>query len=124
MSAVNLFSFFWVFPVVISPPLPIGLPAPTENWQYIHTECSDGWWPHNGVCYRLLSETEAGSWEESSRACGSQGANLTSLTSLSEVEMLLQLLKNCKQRHARRTNEVLSDGDTKYYFVCACPRVS
>ncbi|XP_056268990.1 secretory phospholipase A2 receptor isoform X2 [Pseudoliparis swirei] len=67
---------------------------PLENWQYIHTECSDGWWPHNGVCYRLLSETEAGSWEESSRACGSQGANLTSLTSLSEVEMLLQLLKN------------------------------
>ncbi|TNN74512.1 Secretory phospholipase A2 receptor [Liparis tanakae] len=67
---------------------------PLENWQYIHTECSDGWWPHNGVCYRLLSETEAGSWEESSRACGSQGANLTSLHSLSEVEMLLQLLKN------------------------------
>uniref|UniRef100_A0A8C2WSQ2 Phospholipase A2 receptor 1 n=1 Tax=Cyclopterus lumpus TaxID=8103 RepID=A0A8C2WSQ2_CYCLU len=67
---------------------------PLENWQYIHTECSDGWWPHNGVCYWLLSETEAGSWEESSRACGSRGANLTSLHSLSEVEMLLQLLTN------------------------------
>ncbi|XP_035538129.1 secretory phospholipase A2 receptor isoform X1 [Morone saxatilis] len=67
---------------------------PPENWQYIHTECANGWWPHNGFCYRMLSETEAGSWEESSRACGSQGAYLTSLHSLSEVEMLLSLLTN------------------------------
>uniref|UniRef100_A0A3Q3JVM7 Phospholipase A2 receptor 1 n=1 Tax=Monopterus albus TaxID=43700 RepID=A0A3Q3JVM7_MONAL len=69
---------------------------PLENWQYIHTDCASGWWPHNGFCYRVLSETEAGSWEESSRTCGSQGANLTSLHSLSEVEMLLNLLANCK----------------------------
>ncbi|XP_074522887.1 secretory phospholipase A2 receptor [Halichoeres trimaculatus] len=67
---------------------------PLENWQYIHTECADGWWPHNGFCYRLLPETEAGSWEESAKACGSQGANLTSIHSLSEVEMLLNLLAN------------------------------
>uniref|UniRef100_A0A7N8Y3Z2 Phospholipase A2 receptor 1 n=1 Tax=Mastacembelus armatus TaxID=205130 RepID=A0A7N8Y3Z2_9TELE len=63
---------------------------PLENWQYIHTECGYGWWPHNGFCYRVLSEAE--SWEESSQTCGSQGANLTSLHSLSEVEMLLNLL--------------------------------
>uniref|UniRef100_A0A3Q1IX63 Uncharacterized protein n=1 Tax=Anabas testudineus TaxID=64144 RepID=A0A3Q1IX63_ANATE len=68
---------------------------PLENWQYIHTECANGWWPHNGFCYWVLSETEAGSWEESSRACGSHGANLTSLHSLSDVEMLLNLLTNC-----------------------------
>ncbi|XP_047218569.1 secretory phospholipase A2 receptor isoform X1 [Girardinichthys multiradiatus] len=67
---------------------------PLENWQYIHTECADGWWPHNGFCYHVLAEKEAGSWEESSRACGSLGANLTSLCSLSEVEMLLNLLAN------------------------------
>ncbi|XP_073320103.1 secretory phospholipase A2 receptor [Pagrus major] len=67
---------------------------PLESWQYIHTECAEGWWPHNGFCYRLLSETEAGSWEESSQACGSQGANLISVHSLSEVEMLLNLLAN------------------------------
>uniref|UniRef100_A0A3B4X721 Phospholipase A2 receptor 1 n=1 Tax=Seriola lalandi dorsalis TaxID=1841481 RepID=A0A3B4X721_SERLL len=72
---------------------------PLENWQYIHTECANGWWPHNGFCYRVLSETEAGSWEESVLACGSQGANLTSLNSLSEVEMLLNLLANCKDHH-------------------------
>uniref|UniRef100_A0A8C4H179 Phospholipase A2 receptor 1 n=1 Tax=Dicentrarchus labrax TaxID=13489 RepID=A0A8C4H179_DICLA len=86
---------------------------PPENWQYIHTECTNGWWPHNGFCYRMLSETEAGSWEESSRACGSQGANLTSLHSLSEVEMLLSLLANCKEHHAIQIHEVVfkwSDG--------------
>ncbi|KAM9765691.1 secretory phospholipase A2 receptor [Menidia menidia] len=67
---------------------------PLENWQYIHTECAEGWWPHNGFCYRVLTETEAGSWEKSSQACNSQGANLTSLHSLSEVEALIILLAN------------------------------
>ncbi|XP_055363591.1 secretory phospholipase A2 receptor isoform X2 [Betta splendens] len=67
---------------------------PLENWQHIHTDCALGWWPHNGFCYRVLSDTEAGSWEESSRACGSQEANLTSIHSLSEVEALLSLLTN------------------------------
>lgn len=66
-----------------------------ENWQYIHTECSRGWWPHNGFCYRVLSETD-GTWEESSEACNSLGANLTSIRSLSEVEMLLDLLADCE----------------------------
>ncbi|KAM7424371.1 hypothetical protein PAMA_000626 [Pampus argenteus] len=67
---------------------------PLENWQYIHTVCANDWLPHNGLCYRVLSEAEAGSWEESFQACGSQGANLTSLHSLSELEMLLSLLAN------------------------------
>lgn len=64
---------------------------PLENWQYVHTECSSGWWPHNGFCYSVMSGTE-GTWEESSEACNSHGANLTSIRSLSEVEMLLDLL--------------------------------
>uniref|UniRef100_A0A3Q3WZL2 Uncharacterized protein n=1 Tax=Mola mola TaxID=94237 RepID=A0A3Q3WZL2_MOLML len=63
---------------------------PLENWQYTYTECTSGWWPHNGFCYRVLAEPR--SWEESTRFCGSQGANLTSLHSFSEVEMLLVLL--------------------------------
>ncbi|KAM7405944.1 hypothetical protein PAMP_000354 [Pampus punctatissimus] len=67
---------------------------PLENWQYIHTVCANDWLPHNGFCYRVLSEAEAGSWEESFQACSSQGANLTSLHSLSELEMLLNLLAN------------------------------
>ncbi|KAM3876716.1 secretory phospholipase A2 receptor [Diretmus argenteus] len=67
---------------------------PLENWQYHPTVCAEGWRPHNGFCYRVLPEGDAGSWEESSRACGSLGANLTSLHSLSEVELLLSLLAN------------------------------
>ncbi|XP_075903763.1 secretory phospholipase A2 receptor isoform X2 [Nelusetta ayraudi] len=67
---------------------------PLENWRYIRTECAHGWWPHNGFCYRLLPKAEAGSWEESSQACTSEGANLTSLHSLSEVEMLLKVMAN------------------------------
>lgn len=82
------------------------------SWQYIHTECAEGWWPHNGFCYRLLSETEAGSWEESSRACSSHGANLISVHSLSEVEMLLNLLANCKGHRANQKHKVLFVVDT------------
>uniref|UniRef100_A0A3P9BBN9 Phospholipase A2 receptor 1 n=1 Tax=Maylandia zebra TaxID=106582 RepID=A0A3P9BBN9_9CICH len=69
------------------------------NWQYIDTECADGWWPHNGFCYRVLPEAEAGSWEESSQECHSYGANLTSIHSLSEVEMLVNLLANGWKKH-------------------------
>uniref|UniRef100_A0A3Q3FMD6 C-type lectin domain-containing protein n=1 Tax=Kryptolebias marmoratus TaxID=37003 RepID=A0A3Q3FMD6_KRYMA len=35
-------------------------------------DCADGWWPHGGFCYRVLPEPGAGTWEDSSRACGSQ----------------------------------------------------
>uniref|UniRef100_A0A3Q2YRI2 Phospholipase A2 receptor 1 n=1 Tax=Hippocampus comes TaxID=109280 RepID=A0A3Q2YRI2_HIPCM len=59
---------------------------PFENWQYVHTVCDEGWLPHNGFCYQILAH--AGSWEESSQACLSRNANLVSLHSLSEVEMV------------------------------------
>ncbi|KAJ3594100.1 hypothetical protein NHX12_006432 [Muraenolepis orangiensis] len=67
---------------------------PLENWQYLHTMCPDGWTAHNGLCYRVLPVEEAGSWEDSSRACGSLGAHLVSIHSLSQVELLLGLLAN------------------------------
>ena len=67
-----------------------------ENWQYHHTVCPDGWTPHNGFCHRVLPVEEAGSWEESSQACLSHGAHLSSLHSLSHVELLLNLMANCK----------------------------
>uniref|UniRef100_A0A3Q4HY65 Phospholipase A2 receptor 1 n=1 Tax=Neolamprologus brichardi TaxID=32507 RepID=A0A3Q4HY65_NEOBR len=41
--------------------------------------------------------TKVGSWAESSQECHSYGANLTSIHSLSEVEMLVNLLANCKE---------------------------
>lgn len=83
-----------------------------ENWQYIHTECSSGWWPHNGFCYRVLSETE-GTWKESSEACNAQGANLTSVRSLSEVEMLLDLLADCE-------NVAAEDLFVFWFCLCDC----
>ncbi|XP_042179949.1 secretory phospholipase A2 receptor isoform X2 [Oncorhynchus tshawytscha] len=67
---------------------------PLDNWLYYRTVCSEGWLAHNRYCYKALAEAEAGSWEESSTACNSVGANLTSLHSLSEVELLLGLLAN------------------------------
>ncbi|XP_036401571.1 secretory phospholipase A2 receptor [Megalops cyprinoides] len=63
---------------------------PFENWQYYHTECAAGWTPHNRFCYRVLPEPH--SWEDSSAVCQSMGANLTSVCSLSEVELLIGLL--------------------------------
>uniref|UniRef100_A0A3P9Q7G5 Phospholipase A2 receptor 1 n=1 Tax=Poecilia reticulata TaxID=8081 RepID=A0A3P9Q7G5_POERE len=85
-----------------------GTVEPLENWQYIPTECADGWWPHNGFCYHVLAEKESGSWKESSRVCGSLGAKLISLRSLSEVEMLLNLLANRKSVR-QQTCCILSD---------------
>ncbi|XP_056134083.1 secretory phospholipase A2 receptor [Lampris incognitus] len=67
---------------------------PLENWQYYHTVCAEGWLPHNGFCYLVLSVAEAGNWKDSLQACSSKGANLTSIHSLSEVELLLNLLAN------------------------------
>lgn len=65
-----------------------------ENWQYVPTECDNDWLPHNGYCYHVTSE--ARNWQEAVQACDSQGANLTSLRTLSEVEILLNVLENCK----------------------------
>uniref|UniRef100_A0A4W5N1L7 C-type lectin domain-containing protein n=1 Tax=Hucho hucho TaxID=62062 RepID=A0A4W5N1L7_9TELE len=67
---------------------------PLDNWQYYRTVCSEGWLAHNRYCYKALAEAEAGTWEDSSTACNSIGANLTSLHSLSDVELLLGLLAN------------------------------
>lgn len=65
---------------------------PLENWQYVPTECDNDWLPHNGYCYHVTSE--ARNWQEAVQACDSQGANLTSLRTLSEVEILLNVLEN------------------------------
>uniref|UniRef100_A0A8C5A8F1 Phospholipase A2 receptor 1 n=1 Tax=Gadus morhua TaxID=8049 RepID=A0A8C5A8F1_GADMO len=71
---------------------------PLENWQYHHTVCPDGWTPHNGFCHLVLPVEKAGSWEESSWACLSLGAQLSSLHSLSHVEQLISLLDDCNPK--------------------------
>ncbi|KAF4083409.1 hypothetical protein AMELA_G00140980 [Ameiurus melas] len=63
-----------------------------NNWQYKSTLCPDGWIDHNGFCYRYVDEK--GSWDNSSSTCKALGAQLTSIHSLSEQELLLALLIN------------------------------
>ncbi|XP_053539216.1 secretory phospholipase A2 receptor isoform X3 [Ictalurus punctatus] len=65
---------------------------PIDNWQYKSTLCLDGWIDHNGFCYRYVDEK--GSWDNSSNTCKALGAQLTSIHSLSEQELLLALLIN------------------------------
>ncbi|KAK7898347.1 hypothetical protein WMY93_019200 [Mugilogobius chulae] len=65
---------------------------PLESWQYIPTDCDDGWWAHNGHCYRVTAKAE--NWHKSRQTCEEQGANLTSLHSLSELEFLVNVLHN------------------------------
>ncbi|KAJ8255350.1 hypothetical protein GJAV_G00203870 [Gymnothorax javanicus] len=65
---------------------------PFEHWQYYKTVCAAGWVPHSRFCYQVLSKPQ--SWEESSAACQALGANLTSLRSLADLELLLSLLSN------------------------------
>ncbi|XP_028835603.1 secretory phospholipase A2 receptor isoform X2 [Denticeps clupeoides] len=65
---------------------------PLENWQYRATICPDGFVSHNSFCYHVLLEPQT--WENSSAACHSVGADLVSLHSLSEVELLITLLTN------------------------------
>ncbi|XP_064183474.1 secretory phospholipase A2 receptor [Anguilla rostrata] len=65
---------------------------PFENWQYYRTVCAAGWVPHNRFCYQVLPEP--GSWEDSSASCQALRANLTSLHSLADMELLLTLLSN------------------------------
>ncbi|XP_007237401.3 secretory phospholipase A2 receptor [Astyanax mexicanus] len=65
---------------------------PLETWQYKETTCPDGWFDHNGFCYRFVEERS--SWDNSSSTCRDLGAQLTSIHSLSELEMLLALIAN------------------------------
>lgn len=115
-SALTILELFvWIFGI---PLLFLALPL-TENWQYIRTKCDDGWWPHNGFCYRVLPESEAGSWQKSSGACSSQGANLTSIHSLSELEMLLRILANGEDHtvaHNDGGNAFVMEDKTVFYL--------
>ncbi|TRY88119.1 hypothetical protein DNTS_031499 [Danionella cerebrum] len=63
-----------------------------DKWQYKETVCPDRWLDHNGFCYRYLEEKS--SWDDSSRACKAFEAELVSIQSLSQQELLLKLLSN------------------------------
>uniref|UniRef100_A0A673NB35 Secretory phospholipase A2 receptor-like n=1 Tax=Sinocyclocheilus rhinocerous TaxID=307959 RepID=A0A673NB35_9TELE len=65
---------------------------PLDNWQYKETICPGGWLDHNGFCYRYLDEKS--SWDGSSSACKTLEAELVSVHSLCQQELLLKLLSN------------------------------
>uniref|UniRef100_A0A8C1KZG4 Phospholipase A2 receptor 1 n=1 Tax=Cyprinus carpio TaxID=7962 RepID=A0A8C1KZG4_CYPCA len=65
---------------------------PLDNWQYKETICPGGWLDHNGFCYRYLDEKS--SWDGSSSACKALQAELVSVHSLCQQELLLKLLSN------------------------------
>ncbi|XP_023658454.2 secretory phospholipase A2 receptor [Paramormyrops kingsleyae] len=65
---------------------------PFGNWQHYGTVCAEGWTPQNRFCYKVLEEPQ--SWPDASASCRSLGANLTSVHSLADVELLLGLLAN------------------------------
>lgn len=68
------------------------LVEPLENWQYVPTDCDDGWLAHNGHCYSVTPEEQ--NWKESAQACADQEASLASLHSLSDMEFLIDVLQN------------------------------
>ncbi|KAK9966427.1 hypothetical protein ABG768_003538 [Culter alburnus] len=63
---------------------------PLDNWQYKQTICPDGWLDHNGFCYHYLEEKS--SWDSSSSACKALEAELVSVHSLSQQELLMNML--------------------------------
>nr|XP_055039953.1 secretory phospholipase A2 receptor isoform X1 [Misgurnus anguillicaudatus] len=65
---------------------------PFDNWQYKMTTCTDDWLDHNGFCYRYVEK--AASWDASSNACKALEADLLSIHSLSQQELLVKLLSN------------------------------
>uniref|UniRef100_A0A671PU98 Phospholipase A2 receptor 1 n=1 Tax=Sinocyclocheilus anshuiensis TaxID=1608454 RepID=A0A671PU98_9TELE len=59
---------------------------------YKETICPGGWLDHNGFCYQYLDEKS--SWDGSSSACKALEAELVSVHSLCQQELLLKLLSN------------------------------
>ncbi|MGH0136656.1 UNVERIFIED_CONTAM: hypothetical protein FKN15_062119 [Acipenser sinensis] len=68
---------------------------PFDTWQYYPTVCSPGWFPHNKFCYKLQSQEQ--SWKDSLTACRSSNADLISVHSLADVELLLTLFQNVSE---------------------------
>uniref|UniRef100_A0A671PLE9 Phospholipase A2 receptor 1 n=1 Tax=Sinocyclocheilus anshuiensis TaxID=1608454 RepID=A0A671PLE9_9TELE len=62
----------------------------SNNWQYKETICPGGWLDHNGFCYQYLDEKS--SWDGSSSACKALEAELVSVHSLCQQELLYMLV--------------------------------
>ncbi|OCT63515.1 hypothetical protein XELAEV_18044614mg [Xenopus laevis] len=56
------------------------------DWYYSDTQCESGWIPYNGFCYMLHSPSK---WNNAEPSCKKQGADLISMHSLADIEMVV-----------------------------------
>lgn len=61
-----------------------------DSWKYHTTHCDPGWTPFNRKCYKLKKEKRT--WQEALHSCQSDDSMLMDVTSLAEVELLVNLL--------------------------------
>ncbi|EMP38729.1 Integrin beta-6, partial [Chelonia mydas] len=63
-----------------------------DIWKYHPTRCNTGWYPYNRNCYKLHKEEK--NWNEALLSCQTDNSNLISITSLADVELLINLLED------------------------------
>uniref|UniRef100_A0A8C4X052 Mannose receptor, C type 2 n=1 Tax=Eptatretus burgeri TaxID=7764 RepID=A0A8C4X052_EPTBU len=61
---------------------------PVENWKNKRTDCLPGWRGFHGNCYQQQQKNST--WQEALKACRKEGAELTSVNSLGELELLVR----------------------------------
>lgn len=66
------------------------LSPPPDDWTDSDTRCDGGWLPNKGFCYLLANES--GSWDAARLKCKALGADLTSIHSLADVELVVTKL--------------------------------
>ncbi|GAB1286358.1 Lymphocyte antigen 75 [Apodemus speciosus] len=76
-------------PYICKKPLnnPVELP---DVWTYSDTHCDVGWLPSNGFCYLLANDS--GPWDAARLKCKAFGADLISIHSLADVEVVVTKL--------------------------------
>ncbi|XP_018091326.1 secretory phospholipase A2 receptor [Xenopus laevis] len=63
-----------------------------DVWKAYPTKCESGWYPYNRFCYRVVKEPLT--WVKASSACQFDGSELSSVNSMADVELVLNLLQH------------------------------
>nr|XP_048282061.1 secretory phospholipase A2 receptor [Myodes glareolus] len=63
-----------------------------DSWTYHATHCDPDWTPFNRNCYKLQKEERT--WHEAHHACQTNDSVLMDVTSLAELEFLINLLRD------------------------------
>ena len=67
-----------------------------DSWTYHATHCDPDWTPFNRNCYKLQKEERT--WHEAHHACQTNDSVLMDVTSLAELEFLINLLRDGKHQ--------------------------